>query len=429
MFRLLGTVARGSTAAGGIRNVPKAGLGGIGGGGPATTALFCLSALWNVGQTVSFATARTPHAMSSSSTVDATRDSVQEYYGKILTKSDDLKTNACTTDSNMPDAVKAIMPLLHDEVIAKYYGCGIVMPEELEGCNVLDLGCGAGRDCFIISKLVGAKGKVVGVDMTDEQLEVANRHVDFHTESFGYDKPNVEFKKGFIEKLADLGLPDNYFDVIVSNCVINLSPDKDAVLREAYRVLKPGGELYFSDVYSDRRVPQDLVDDPVLFGECLSGALYWNDFLTIARKHGFNDPRLVSDSRITVSNKKIEARVGHIGFFSATYRLFKLPELERDCEDYGEAVVYKGTVESSPQSFTLDNHHTMDTGRVFPVCRNTLHMLTGTRFARHFDKIGDGETHYGIYPDCGKPIPFASAGAASSSAAAPKPAASKGGCC
>ena len=241
--------------------------------------------------------------------LQATRDSVQEYYGKILTKSDDLKTNACTTDANMPDKVKAVMPLLNDEVIMKYYGCGIVMPEELEGCNVLDLGCGAGRDCYIISKLVGPKGKVVGVDMTDEQLEVANRHVDFHTKSFGYDEPNVEFKKGYIEKLADLGLPDNYFDVIVSNCVINLSPDKDAVLREAYRVLKPGGELYFSDVYSDRRVPQELVDDPVLFGECLSGALYWNDFLTIARRHGFNDPRLVSDSRITVSNKKIEERV------------------------------------------------------------------------------------------------------------------------
>lgn len=234
---------------------------------------------------------------------------MKEYYGKILTKSDDLKTNACTTDANMPDSVKAVMPLLNDEVIAKYYGCGIVMPEALEGCNVLDLGCGAGRDCYIISKLVGPEGRVVGVDMTDEQLEVANRHVDFHTKSFGYDKPNVEFKKGYIEKLADLGLPDNYFDVIVSNCVINLSPDKDAVLREAYRVLKPGGELYFSDVYSDRRVPQDLVDDPVLFGECLSGALYWNDFLTIARRHGFNDPRLVSDSRITVSNKKIEKRV------------------------------------------------------------------------------------------------------------------------
>lgn len=125
-------------------------------------------------------------------------------------------------------------------------------------------------------------------------------------------------------------------------------------------------------------------------------------------------------------------KVGHIGFFSATYRLFKLPELERDCEDYGEAVIYKGTVSTSPQSFTLDNHHVMDAGRVFPVCRNTLHMLTGTRFARHFDKVGDGKIHYGIYPDCGKPIPFSSADSNAGAAPSAKPASSsgaKGGCC
>ncbi len=130
------------------------------------------------------------------------------------------------------------------------------MPEVLEGYKVLDLGCGAGRDCYIISKLVGPTGRVVGVDMTSEQLETARRHVNFHTHKFGFSEPNVEFKQGYIEKLDDIDLEDNYFDCIVSNCVINLSPDKDAVLREAYRVLKPGGELYFSDVYTDRRLPQ-----------------------------------------------------------------------------------------------------------------------------------------------------------------------------
>eukprot|EP00122_Pirum_gemmata_P002710 Pgem_evm1s2443 len=208
--------------------------------------------------------------------------------------------------------------------------------------KVLDLGSGAGRDVYILSGMVGKDGFVVGVDMTDEQLEVANRHKDYHAKQFGYDQPNVEFKKGYIEKLNELNFPDNYFDIIVSNCVINLSPDKNAVLSEAFRVLKPGGELYFSDVYSDRRVPQELVDDEVLFGECLSGALYWNDFLTLSRKNGFNDPRLVSDSIITIGNKKLEALIGHIKFWSATYRLFKIPELENMCEDYGEAVVYKG---------------------------------------------------------------------------------------
>ncbi|CAN0495098.1 unnamed protein product, partial [Scytosiphon promiscuus] len=90
-------------------------------------------------------------------------------------------------------------------------------------------------------------------------------------------------------------------------------------------------------------------------------------------------------------------QVGDIAFFSATYRLFKLRELERDCEDYGEAVIYKGTLSSCPESFALDRHHTMDAGRVCPVSRNTLHMLTGTRFARHFDKVGDGATHLGLF--------------------------------
>eukprot|EP00611_Tribonema_gayanum_P022334 TRINITY_DN4461_c0_g1_i3.p1 TRINITY_DN4461_c0_g1~~TRINITY_DN4461_c0_g1_i3.p1 ORF type:complete len:429 (-),score=110.52 TRINITY_DN4461_c0_g1_i3:268-1374(-) len=355
----------------------------------------------------------------------ATRESVQEYYGKILSKSDDLKTNACTTDSGLPPQVKAIFPLLSDEVITRYYGCGIVIPELLEGCSVLDLGCGAGRDCYIISKLVGERGRVVGVDMTDEQLEVANRNIDHHTRSFGFARANVEFKKGYIERLNELNLADNSFDVIVSNCVINLSPDKDAVLREAFRVLKPGGELYFSDVYSDRRIPQDLVDDPVLFGECLSGALYWNDFLTLARRHGFADPRLVSDSRITIENAAIEKKVGHIKFFSATYRLFKHADLESDCEDYGEAVIYKGTVPTSPQAFTLDAHHTIQAGRVFPVCRNTLRMLTGTRFAPHFDVVGAGKQHYGLFEGCGKAIPFASA----SDSAAAAGGGSGGGCC
>jgi arsenite methyltransferase len=81
---------------------------------------------------------------------------------------------------------------------------------------------------------------------------------------------------------------------VISNCVINLCPDKESDLREIYRVLKAGGEFYFSDVYSDRRIPTNLLDDPVLYGECLSGALYEGDFIRLARKHGFNDPREVA---------------------------------------------------------------------------------------------------------------------------------------
>ena len=127
--------------------------------------------------------------------------------------------------------------------------------------------------------------------MTDEQLEVATKHLDYHTEKFGFS--NVEFKKGYLENLGDLGLEAGSFDVIISNCVINLCSDKEAVLKECLNLLKPGGELYFSDVYSNRRVPKSLQEDEVLWGECLSGALYWNGkyrrrrLVIIFRKYDF----------------------------------------------------------------------------------------------------------------------------------------------
>lgn len=196
--------------------------------------------------------------------------------------------------------------------------------------------------------------------------------------------------------------------MIISNCVINLSPDKAAVLEGCYKLLKPGGELYFSDVYASRRVPQLLRDDATLWGECISGALYWNDFHNLAKQAGFLDPRLVDDSKITIENEALEAKCAPIKFFSATYRLFKIAELESHCEDYGQAVIYKGTIERCPVSFVLDSHHEIETGKVFPVCGNTWRMLADTRLEPHFDFIGDFSKHYGIYEGCGTSLPFAS---------------------
>lgn len=333
-------------------------------------------------------------------------DNVKEYYGKVLATSNDLKTNACCTDGSTPDYLKQAMAKIHQEVSDKYYGCGLVRPQLLDNLNILDLGSGSGRDCYLLSALVGQKGSVLGVDMTDEQLAVANKHINYHTQAFGYKQPNVSFKKGYIEKLDQLELADNSFDIIVSNCVINLSPDKEAVLKQAYRLLKPGGELYFSDVYSDRRVPQHLIDDPVLYGECLSGALYWNDFQNLAKQCGFADPRLVEDRPLSIDNDKIETLIGHIGFYSATYRLFKLEDLEPACEDYGQAVIYKGSINYHEEKFILDKHHEIETGKMFPVCGNTYRMLAESRFKEHFEFYGSRDKHFGIFADCGTAIPF-----------------------
>ncbi|SER59068.1 Methyltransferase domain-containing protein [Nitrosomonas sp. Nm51] len=344
---------------------------------------------------------------------------VQKYYGETLSGTHDLKTNACCTDARLPEYIKPLLAKVHDEVLSRYYGCGLVLPEQLQGLTVLDLGCGAGRDVYLLSQLVGEKGKVIGVDMTEEQLAVARKHEKFHRHAFGYRRSNVRFLYGYIEQLDELDLADSSIDIIVSNCVINLAMDKAAVLREAYRVLKPGGELYFSDVYSDRRIPKALVNDSLLYGECLSGALYWNDFVPLARAQGFIDPRLVTDRPITIDDPQLRDKIGNIQFYSATYRLFKLPELELACEDHGQAVAYRGTVPHYPHAFMLDKHHFIETGRQFPVCGNTWRMLHDTRFAAHFDFYGNFDRHYGIFPGCGMGIPFDDG----------MPGESKGGCC
>ncbi len=358
------------------------------------------------------------------STPDVSRG-VQEYYGATLSSSADLRTDACCDASSVPQALRPLLARIHPEVLSRYYGCGLVVPPLLEGLRVLDLGCGSGRDVYLLAQLVGASGAVVGVDMTPEQLAVARRHQQHHADQFGF--ANVTFLEGRIEQLDQLPLEPGSFDLVISNCVVNLSADKLAVLNGVRRLLKSGGEFFFADVYADRRVPEALRHDPVLYGECLSGALYWNDFLRLARQAGFADPRLVSDRPLEVTDAELTARTGAIRFFSATYRLFHIPELEDACEDHGQAVIYRGTIAEHPHALPFDKHHWIEAGKVFPVCGNTFRMLERSRLAPHFNFIGDFSRHYGLFEGCGTAIPF---GAAAATAATPAAAsATSGACC
>jgi SAM-dependent methyltransferase len=335
-------------------------------------------------------------------------EEVTNYYGTELQSTEDLKTNACCTLTRPPKHIAEALSQISDEVVAKYYGCGLTIPSGIEGLRILDLGSGSGRDCFIASKLVGENGYVIGVDMTDEQLSVANENIEYHREKFGYKESNVEFIKGNIENLGELNLEAGSFDIIISNCVLNLANDKLKVLKDAYSLLKPGGEMYFSDVYTNRRVPMNLQNDRVLWGECLSGALYWNDFLNFAKQAGFTDPRVIDDKPVTVDNEDLEDLVGNLEFYSVTYRLWKIDGLETDCEDYGQAVAYKGGIPEDTFSFELDNHHYFEKGKIESVCGNTYNMLHKTRFSKYFDFYGSFDTHYGIYKGCGGNIPYKS---------------------
>jgi ubiquinone/menaquinone biosynthesis C-methylase UbiE len=326
---------------------------------------------------------------------------VRRYYSEVLQSSSDLKTGACCTIDAMPPFLRRLLDDVHPAVKSRFYGCGSPLPPALTNCTVLDLGCGSGRDAYLLSRLVGEQGQVIGVDMTPEQLDVAREHQAWQAERYGYRKSNVRFIEGCIEDLAACGIADASIDVVVSNCVVNLSPCKDRVFAEIMRVLKPGGELFFSDVFANRRIPLALQRDPLLLGECLGGALYTEDFRRLMQQAGCADVRTLSSSPVPLLDETVIARIGMVQFNSLTIRAFKL-KLEDRCEDYGQIATYLGSIAEHPHAFDLDDHHHFETGRPLRVCANTFDMLAGTRYAAHFKLVGDTSTHFGLF-DCVAP--------------------------
>lgn len=327
-------------------------------------------------------------------------EQVKEYYGRVLKGSKDLQTSACCCADEIPARIKAILTEINDEILEKFYGCGSPLPVLLEGCTILDLGCGTGRDAFLASRLTGPDGYVIGVDMTSEQLAVARRNLDSQMVKFGYEKANIDFRQGYIEDLRALDVADNSVDVVISNCVLNLSPDKEAVFSEIFRVLKPGGELFFADIFAGCRIPDSLYDDPILRGECLAGAMYREDFRRLLFNLGCQDFRRLNSRRIEIDNPEIAAKIGMTAFYSETIRAFKLTDLEDICEDYGQTAVYKGTIPEAPHFFDLDDHHHFIAHKPMLVCGNTAAMLSETRLAPHFVVNGGRSRHFGPF-ECG----------------------------
>ena len=333
--------------------------------------------------------------------MDQIIEKVKEYYGKQLQSKSDLVSGACCANERPPAEIRAILPLIADEIQDRFYGCGSPLPPLLEGMTVLDLGCGTGRDVYIASKLAGESGLAIGIDMTTEQIETAMKYQDEQRQRFGYKSSNVKFIQGYIEDLKSLGIEDDSIDVVISNCVINLSPVKEQVFKEIYRVLKPGGELYFSDVFADRRIPEALATDRVLRGECLSGAMYIEDFRRLMAKVGWADFRYTSNCGIELDEGEVFDKIGFVNFSSRTVRAFKLESLEDICEDYGQVAIYDGSVPGQPHFFDLDDHHRFFTGKPMLVCGNTASMVSDTRYGKAFKVIGDRSVHFGAFEGCG----------------------------
>jgi SAM-dependent methyltransferase len=232
--------------------------------------------------------------------VEDVRKYVRQRYGKIAADSQAIESccepqvqnsDCCGTgNKNSIDLVSKIYEAkdaaeLPEEVTGLSLGCGdpVTLAALKPGQTVLDLGSGGGIDCFLAAKRVGENGRVIGIDMTAEMIERARNNKS----KLGAE--NVEFRLGEIEHLP---VADGIVDVIISNCVINLSTDKPQVFREAFRVLKPGGKLAVSDIVTDGQLPQAVKDNLSAWAECVGGALDVKDYISAIEAAGFTDVKL-----------------------------------------------------------------------------------------------------------------------------------------
>lgn len=299
-----------------------------------------------------------------------TRDDVKEFYSEAAqTPQEDLCCPTSYPQQNIDH--------IPQEVLDRFYGCGspIISAEIKKGETVLDLGSGAGIDCFIASKIVGDTGSVIGVDMTDNMLQVANDSKILVSENLGFS--NVEFKKGFLE---DIPVENKSIDLVTSNCVINLSGNKSKVFSDIWRVLKDNGRLVVSDIVSETKITDEIRSNKQLWGECLAGALTETEFLSSLEKTGFYGTEILK--------KEYWKTVENINFYSITIRSFKYDKSPL-CNFQGHRAIYNG-----PFKVIIDDEgHVFTRNQVVEICTDTLNKLNRSPYLGSFTIIGpDGDS-------------------------------------
>ena len=233
---------------------------------------------------------------------------VKKHYAEVAKGTSCCDVSTCCGPSSRASYAKMIgysdeeLKALPEAVTGTVAGCGnpTALAELKEGDVVLDLGSGGGIDAFLAAKKVGPKGRVIGVDMTEEMVQLAKDNAE------RMKVENVEFRLGEIENLP---LEDEIFDVLISNCVINLSPDKDKVFGEAFRVLKPGGRVLISDIVTQGELPDEIRENPEMWAACIAGALDEKVYLQKIMNAGFEKVEVIAknDFMGMVSSIKVRA--------------------------------------------------------------------------------------------------------------------------
>jgi 7,8-dihydro-6-hydroxymethylpterin dimethyltransferase len=299
--------------------------------------------------------------------VEKPRKIVQAFYGQAA---EQPQAELCCP-TKYDDSDIAHIP---QEVLDRFYGCGspVTSAHPQGGETYVDVGSGAGIDCFIAAKHVGPTGHVIGVDMTDQMLAVARASAHKVSEALGYDV--VEFRQGFLEEIP---VETQRAHIVTSNCVINLSPDKPKVFAELWRILRDHGRVVIADIVSDREVPPRLKVNEQLWGECIVGALTEEQFFIMLEQAGFYG--------LSVMQKTFWKEIEGYQFYSVTVQGFKF-EKTAGCTWVGQSAIYHG-----PFKVTTDEE-----GHVFPrhvpiaVCTDTAAKLRQPPYQGWFTVLESG---------------------------------------
>lgn len=233
---------------------------------------------------------------------EQTHELVKQAYGKVAASQSSCCGPASSCCSPGPAAANQPVP---EAELGLSCGNPADFAQFRAGETVVDLGSGAGRDVFLAARAVGPAGRAIGVDMTPEMLALARKNAGIFESMYGL--ANVEFREGQIESLP---LEDASVDVVLSNCVINLSPDKQRVFREVARVLRPGGRMVVSDIVLNRELPPQLRDSAGLYAACIAGALLRQDYLAAVADAGLADVEVLSDTGYAVGQSEGDPLTG-----------------------------------------------------------------------------------------------------------------------
>ena len=294
-----------------------------------------------------------------------------------------------------PEKIAEILKDIPQEVIDGTVSCGWPFPPAMDqDIRVLVLGCGTGRDAYIASKLVGENGIIWGVDVDADKIAIAKKNAP----------ANCHF---FASELEDLiAIPDGQIDLVIANSALSQPTHTQKLIDEIWRVLSFGGELYFCDIFCDRRMPADKFMDPEMRAAGLSSALYIEDFRRFTTKAGFLTVRNMKTAKIKLGDDELSKQFEGVTYFNRTSRTWKIPGIIEDlCEQYNQFATYQGGIEGSEDAYVLDPNHVFAKGEAVSVCGNSMALVENTRVAKYFTFEGNRNENFGPYPGCGN-IPY-----------------------